>query len=260
MKKLTVSLVLVSVLFTLCSCGRTYDAESQIPATESGIADATDNLGTDSQFETEPTVETETEPAIELEVEPTTETELVICAAESTFNTMINLTKEDCTVNALGQYEYKGLALTSDDCEWIDSPQNKEGTVEAGAVYRKLALCLEAFSIGNKWSSYAPFILGYTPETRDEFAQYVNDLSTFIVADQSANSIRAKFQTMNSVSVTEEDNTYTIIISDLAETAKELNICDEMIGHILCAFHDGGATVTFNGNSCTVVYKDYWAD
>lgn len=202
---------------------------------------------------------TSEEKVTENETETMIETESVAGVAESTFNTMMNLTKADCTVNALGQYVYNGLALTSDDCEWIDNPLNKEGTVEAGAVYRKLALCLDAFAIGNDWSSYAPIILGYTPESRDEFARYVDDLSTFIVDSQAANSIRAKFQTMNSISVTEEDNTYTIVISDLAETAKELNVCDEMMGHILCAFHDGGATVTFEGNTCTIEYKDYWA-
>ena len=202
---------------------------------------------------------TSEETVTEFETEPIIETENVIGVAESTFNTMMNLTKDDCTVNALGQYVYNGLALTSDDCEWIDNPLNKEGTVEASAVYRKLALCLDAFAIGNDWSSYAPIILGYAPESRDEFARYVDDLSTFIVDSQAANSIRAKFQTMNSISVTEEDNTYTIVISDLTETAKELNVCDEMMGHILCAFHDGGATVTFEGNTCTIKYKDYWA-
>lgn len=181
---------------------------------------------------------------------------------ESTYNTMMNLTKYDCTKNPLGMYEYEGQVLLSQDCEWIDNPRNKKGTVECGAIYRKMAVCLEAFEIGNNWKGYAPIILGYTPNSRDDFAKVVKNLSSFIVREKPAEKILSKLKTISNASVksgkdAQNRNTYIIKISNLSNCAQELNISEEMLGHIFCALYEYGSSVVFNGNSCVIEYTDY---
>ena len=173
--------------------------------------------------------------------------------AEQTYNEMMNLTIYDCTLNSLGQYEYKGLVL-------IDDSINHNETIQASAVYQKMAMCLKGFELGNSWDTYAPVILRETPKNRAEFAAYVEELSSYIVENQAANYIRSKFQIMDTVEVNEKDKVYKIDIPNLIETAKELNINDEMMGHLICAFHDSGATISFEGKGCKIEYKDYWSD
>lgn len=38
---------------------------------------------------------------------------------------------------------FKGIKLLSEDCEWVDSLLNTKGTVNQGAIYRKMAMLSE---------------------------------------------------------------------------------------------------------------------
>ncbi len=194
----------------------------------------------------------EMEPAGEDEAQEPIESEV-----ETYYNFAMDLTKEDCTKNSLGLYECNGITFLEEDCNWIESPLNTEGTVNAGSFYRALQSCLQYFSMGNSWQSYAEHIIGYTPESRDEFEPYVEEYLTYMTDSWFGNSMMEKFQTMDSVSVTQDGEYYTCIINDVNECAEELNISAEMMGYILGGLHDSGATITFSGNSCVIEYHDY---
>lgn len=183
-----------------------------------------------------------------------------ISDVETIYNTITNLTKADCTKDSLGLYSYNGITFLQEDCDMIDGPFNKNNSVEASVFYKKLAMCLEGFSFGNSWSDYSPHILGYTPASRDEFALLVDDLSAYITTANVAEALITKFETVSCCMVTaDEEQLYTIEISDVSTCAEEIGISEEMLAYILGAFHDQGATISFEGNRCIIEYKDYRA-
>lgn len=174
---------------------------------------------------------------------------------EKTYDILLTLTKDDCIKGSNGKYGYNGIVFTTEDCEWIDSPLNPQGTVEAGAFYDKLAKCLVGFSM--KIANYRDFsqhILGYIPETREEFEEKAQDLSTYIVERDAGNSIMKKFATL-SVDCVNGDEEISVHMSDVTAIATELGISEEMLGYILGVLHDYAADISFTGNECTIVYK-----
>ena len=172
------------------------------------------------------------------------------------YNLAMSITKDDCIKDSLGIYSYKGFAFTSDDSAWLDNSLNKDGRIEAGAFYRKLAKCLIGFEYGNSWESYAPYILGYTPETKEEFADKVDDLSSFIVESHAADAIIGKLETLSCVDISKDDSEkFTVFISDVTQCADEMGISEEMLGYIMGGLKDCGADIEFDGNTCTFSVK-----
>ena len=119
-----------------------------------------------------------------------------ISITQQYYNLTLTLTKNDCTKDSLGIYSYNGFSFTSEESEWLDSSLNKKGKINANAFYIKLAKCLAGFEYGNSWESYAPYILGYTPDSREDFAEMVDDLSSFIVESDAAIAIIEKLKTV----------------------------------------------------------------
>lgn len=166
------------------------------------------------------------------------------------------LTKSDLTKDSLGMYSYDGITLLTEDCEWVDSWLNKNGTVEQGALYRKLAASIEGFNRGfNNGSSFSKHILGFSTSSREEFSTYASDLSTYIVKENSLKSIMSKFSTLGTVSgkIDVSANSYNFNIIDLKKCSEELKISEEMLGYILADLDEYGPTVTFGKNDYSFV-------
>lgn len=53
----------------------------------------------------------------------------------------------------------------------------------------KIAYCLEGFLIGNDRKSYAEWVIGYIPESKEEFAEHVDNAKEFIVTENQLKAI-----------------------------------------------------------------------
>lgn len=177
------------------------------------------------------------------------------------YNSAINMTKADLTKSG-SYYYYKGLPLLKDECEWIDSPLNKEGTVSQRAMYMKMAYCVDGFGLGrefgNSWPDYAEILIGFVPSTREEMIPYIENASEFIIKSDSAYKIsKAVMSKFEKLSCTSGDfdyskNTYNIKIDDLSQCAEEMMISEEMLGYIIAAFDAMEAKITFDNNSVSI--------
>lgn len=175
---------------------------------------------------------------------------------QDAYLTAINLNKKDLEVKntPIGKYySYKGLDLLTEDCEFIDAFYNTSGSVDQGAIYRKLAMCLEGFNFGNSFESYVNFIVDDSP-TKDEFAEKVDDLMTFITADDDRMiKVMKKLETLESVngSFDHDNKKYAFTIVDTKKCSNELGISEEMLGYILGMLDEYAPTITCDGDSCT---------
>ena len=186
-----------------------------------------------------------------------------ISIAEETYNDAISATKSDLT-GSEGKWYYKGIPLLSDDCEWIDSPLNKNGTVSQGVVYRKIAKMLWGSDFEKRRFLYdyrdiSELLLGFVPETVDEYIPYGKNASEFITINKQLESIMKKFETMETISG-EYDFEYgdfgkfIIDIPDMTACAEEMQVSEEMFGYILAMLSEYAPTITFDNNSCHIEY------
>lgn len=179
---------------------------------------------------------------------------------EDTYNTAISLTKKDLT-GSKGNWKFKGIKLLAEDCDWIDSSINTKGTVNQGAMYRKIAKLLEGFqSKLNNYTDYSEILLGFTPSSRDEFIPYADNAMTFIVTTQPLKPIMQALENVSCVNgeFDYEKNTlgvYDFIITDLSACAKELKISEEMLGYTLAMLSEYSPTISFENNSCHIKYE-----
>ncbi len=172
-----------------------------------------------------------------------------------------NLTKKDLDQSFSGRYEYEGLSFVDEDCEWIDTSWNKEGTVELGALYRSIATGLGGFynfekAYGNWGSSIIPVAFGIEkPRTWEECKPYVDNASKFITATDSKMALLRKFDQMSCVSGTfdYENNSYSFYIENLTQAAQEMYISETMLGYCFAYLAEFAPEITFNDNSCTFV-------
>ena len=169
-----------------------------------------------------------------------------------------NMKKSDLD-GTIGNWSYQGLPLLSDDCAWIDNSLNKNGTVNQSAIYMKIANCLEGFAIGNDWKSYAEWVVGYVPESKEEFAEYVDNAKEFIVTDNQLIAIMKKLNTLNCVEGqfdfdSGKFGTYIVDIQDLTVCAQEIGVSEEMLGYIFAMVGSYGANISFNGNGCHIEF------
>lgn len=186
--------------------------------------------------------------------------------AEKTYRDAITATKADLT-KSNGKYYYKGIPLLTDDCEWIDNPINQNGTVNQGAVYRKIAKVLWGSDWENKrflysYKDIADLLLGFTPETVDDYVPLGMNASEFIVEKDQLEAIMIKFEKMNSVQGDFDFDygkfgKFNIEIADLSSCAKEMQISDEMLGYIFAMLDEYGTKITFDGNYCHIEYTSY---
>lgn len=177
-----------------------------------------------------------------------------------TYNAAINLSKEQLTDTGRG-YSYRGLDLLSEDCDWIDSGLNKKGTVNQGAVYRKMAKLLVGFNMHmNDYEDYAEILLGFTPKTRDDFVPYANNAMTFITEKKELQNIMKKFESVKCVkgSFNYKFGTlgkYSFRIKNLKDCAEEMQISEEMLGYILAMLDEYAPTIKFDGEECKISYE-----
>lgn len=189
-----------------------------------------------------------------------------VSIAEQIYTEAITATKDDLTGDK-GKYYYKGIQLLSDDCEWIDNPINKEGTVSQGVIYRKMAKVLWGSDWENKrflysYTNISDLLLGFTPETVDDYIPLGKNASEFIVEKDQLKAIMAKLEKMNSVQGDFDFEygkfgKFNLDISDLSVCAKEMQISDEMLGYIFAMLDEYGTKITFSGNSCHIEYTSY---
>ena len=200
------------------------------------------------------------------------------CITEKYYKTASSLTVSDLlkTRKPFGNgYDYcynndENMLLVPKDVEWIENPLNKDGTVEDGAVYRKIAYVLTGIDAGfANYKNFAKYMLGYTPDTKEDFLKHIDDLKSFIVAANSLEPVMKRFESLKSVSgdfnyqykdsgdFDALKSSFDFTISDVTECAEELDISEEMLGYILSMLNEYGTETTFNKNSCTCVLKSY---
>ena len=178
----------------------------------------------------------------------------------NTYTTVLALTKADLTKKNTStgtKYYYHDLPLLSEDVEWIDSPINKKGTVNQGAIYRKLAKLLAGYTLGlNNGSAYSQYIFGDDFST-DAFSKHAPIVAEFITNEDSLYHILKKFESLECVdgSFDYANNSWSFSIDDLPQCAKEMHISEEMLGYIFALLDEYAPTITFNGNSCTFNLK-----
>ena len=185
---------------------------------------------------------------------------------EETYTNAINVTKDDLTGYA-GNWVYDGIPLLSEDCEWIDDPINARGTVNQGAVYRKFAKILEGSDFKNKkffynYKDFSEFMLGFTPETVDEWVKYGLNAKKFIVSDNQLTAIMKKFKLMKSVEGSynfkyKKLGKFSVDIPDLTKCAEEMQISEKMLGYVLAMLDEYAAKITFKDNSCHIDYSSF---
>jgi len=178
----------------------------------------------------------------------------------NTYTSVLALTKADLTKKNTStgkKYYYHDLPLLSEDVEWIDNPINKNGTVNQGAIYRKLAKLLDGYTLGlNNGSAYSKYIFGDDFST-DAFGKHAPFVSEFITNEDSLYHILKKFESLECVdgSFDYANNYWSFSIDDLPQCAKEMHISEEMLGYIFALLDEYAPTITFNGNSCTFNLK-----
>ena len=213
---------------------------------------------TDSKSETDSKIETTIATSITTNLTTTTTaTEKMNEAynAKVIFDEISNLSTSNCRKGALGMYTYNELTISDNDV-------TSNGRIKAWAFYKYLSRCLEQFRLGNSWNVYAPHIIGYLPETKDEFASMVKDHSEFIVSDDSAaNTVAALYKRASKTSSAETDidehDKYSIKITDISKFLKELNISEEMLAYIAGFFYETGKhSFDVENNTCTFEYYD----
>lgn len=198
--------------------------------------------------------------------EPATETESVqeekVSATQAAFEAATTMTKADLT-GEKGKWKYKGILLTTEDCEWIDSNMNKSGTVEAGAIYRKVGYLLEGFDIKvNNGKDYCDLVFGVPFESRDALVPYVENMKDFYSEEYPIVSIMKKLNKMSTVTGDFDFDygklgKYSVSIKDTTACADELMISEKMLGYTLAMLTEYAADVQFEGNSCTINYEGF---
>ena len=189
--------------------------------------------------------------------------EVTISAVEEAYNKATNLTKTDLTKGyAIGDFstwEYKGISLTYEDCEFINADYNSKGKVNQGAIYRALAdslqdlIKLDAQSKSIKYKDDAEILFGSVPETQEDFISIAGKISTFITTDDSLINVMEAFEGIESIEGTFDysSNKYEVVISNVIACADELGISEEMLGYVLALFNEYPADITCENNTCS---------
>lgn len=243
-KILCTLLILVLIISLMCGCSVDVEIDNNSNTTDSS---------TESTSKENATADTNANQ----------KEEFTITAVEEAYHTAINLTKADLTKGyAIGDFstwEYKGVSLTYEDCEFINADYNSKGKVNQGAIYRALAdslqdlIKLDAQNKTVKYKDDAAILLGAVPETQEAFISIAEKVSGFITADDSLINVMKAFESVESIDGTFDysGNKYEFVISDVTACADELGISDEMLGYVLALFNEYPADIVFENNTCS---------
>lgn len=182
-------------------------------------------------------------------------------SVEVAYNAAVNLTKDQLD-GYPGHWEYRGIPLLPEDCDWVDNPINDDGIVNQGAMYRKMAMLLEGFNLGgdsgNSYDKYAELLIGFEPQSRDEFSPYVANAKKFIVTENPLQAVMKAFESLDCVDGSFDYSgklgNYDLTITSVNQCAKDLQITKEMLGYTIAMLTEYGSSITFDGNACHIVY------
>lgn len=184
-----------------------------------------------------------------------------VSPAQDAYIIASTLTVNDLTTEPSGlsnnkkDYYYKDLRLLSDDVQWIENWLNTKGTINHGAIYRKLTYLYRGFYMrAHNGEDCSEWIFGIKTNSRDEFAEYADRISALITEDDPKEGILNTFSTINSIDgeFDFDNGIFNFTINDLSQCAAEIGICEEMLGYTLAALDEYGATTDFAGNTATV--------
>lgn len=245
-KILCAIMTLLAVLSLMCGCSVEVDLQESSNAT-------TSTESTDGKIDS-------------------TTIEDVISTTEQAYNTAIKLDKSklkksnrykdgETTIS----WSYEGLYFTIEDCQFINnSLLNPKGLSNQGAIYRAMAFILDDYNteLYSDYSKYSEMLIGFTPDTMDDFLVYANNANTFICNEDSLISIMKALQQSNSVSGTfdydkNQLGVYDFTINNVSECAADLKVSEEMLGYILAFLNEYAPDITFDGNSCHIKYTSF---
>lgn len=165
------------------------------------------------------------------------------------------MTATNLTVSDLDGDSYKDMPLIPDDLDWINSPQNTEGTVLDGALYRRIGGWLWGMDERNpSWKTAAKYIIGDVPEDYSDFEPYGKSASRyFLYGNYTLDDVISPLLELDSVNVTgniDHDNyEYHFVIPDLKECAKEMGITETALGYLLAQLNESGQSIIVEANS-----------
>lgn len=166
----------------------------------------------------------------------------------SAFLNATTLDKKNLDVTASGRYKFKNIEIIEEESEWL----------EAGALYRSLAMKLEGFYVlsesfyGNWDNNACKVIFGFDKlESWDKMKPYIDDASIFITREKSKDAILTKLQGLETVegNFDFENNKFDFTITDLTATASSLHISEEMLGYTLASLEEYAPTSEFKENT-----------
>lgn len=186
-----------------------------------------------------------------------------ISAVESAYSKACSLTMDDLEtktspLTGTTFYYYRGLAIQTEDVEWLTESWNTEQSLNQGALYRSVASYLEGFESGiNTGKDYAKLLCGIEWSSRVDFDPYATNAAEFICSDNSFERVMKKLETVSCVSgdFDYEGGKYHFVISDLTDCADEMMISEEMLGYIFAWLEEYAPEISFDGNSCTFAYE-----
>lgn len=170
---------------------------------------------------------------------------------EATTLNKAQLRKSDST----GNYFYGEIAIVDGDKEWVESPLNKNGSLNHGSLYRSMAKGIEGIDKipYGMWSGkYCRIIWGIDkPSDKNELQPYIDSVSSFITRKKELRSIIKKFSKLESIDGTFnfETGTADFTITDLSKTAAELGVTEQILGYILADLDEYAFSAEFEGNS-----------
>lgn len=243
-KVLCVIIAFVLVLSLLCGCSVDVETNKNSNTTDSCTE------STSTEFSATDTNTSQKE-------------DLTISVVEEAYNTAINLTKSDLsieyTIGDFNTWMYKGISLTYEDCEFInDTRLNPKGLVNQDALYCSLAETIAdliKWDAKNKNISYkddSKILFGEVPESQEEFIKRAKQVSSFITSNDSMTSILEALENCEGVNGTFDyaNNKFDFIITDVSECATNLGVSDDVLGYMLAFFNMYPADISFEDNTC----------
>ena len=179
---------------------------------------------------------------------------------EEAYNIATTLTKDKMKKAQFDGWSYDGVEFIETDCDWVNDSENSIGQIKPGAFYRKMAYLLE----GTEFLSYekvAKFILGYVPETREEWEVQYDALKEYILKDDKWACFKAIIDKLNTLDSTKmlvdwENERVAIKIKNVNKCYKELGISPQMLGWIFAELDENGAESKFDGKKYTMTFGD----
>lgn len=248
MKKTLAIILFAGIIIGMTACDSNSSSSSSAATTTTTTTTQTEQTTTTTtETTTVKLPETTTEEQTTTEETTTTKPKETTSDAIITYRDMIHLNITTLAIRTTDDrnYNYNGIPLLSDDMSQL----RIGGKADPGALYRKMAMLLDGFEIGNAWGKYAKNLIGYIPDTRDEFYPYVQNAKTFITTKDALTIIMTKLQSLKSTDGLFDipNKKYDFKITSLKECAKELQISEECLGYILGELAEYGVSLEETG-------------